>query len=138
MQAIQQSHQALVSAGLREQITLIGSGGIAAAEHTPKAIISGLDAVAIETAPLLAVQASFQGEVRRPEQASLVLPALQANWARQRLVNLIASWRDQMLEILGAMGLREVRRLRGEMGRAMSQDVLEQEAFAGIEGFGDD
>jgi len=50
---------------------------------------------------------------------------------------LIASWRDQLLEILGAMGLREVRRLRGELGRAMFQTELEREAFASIPGFGE-
>jgi hypothetical protein len=36
---------------------------------------------------------------------------------------------------MGAMGLREVRRLRGEIGRAMFQKDLEREAFAGIEGY---
>jgi hypothetical protein len=36
---------------------------------------------------------------------------------------------------MGAMGLREVRRLRGETGRAMFQNELEREAFAGIEGY---
>ena len=40
-----------------------------------------------------------------------------------------------MLEILGAMGLREVRRLRGEMGRAMFQEELEQEAFREVTGY---
>ena len=40
-----------------------------------------------------------------------------------------------MLEILGAMGIREVRRLRGEVGRAMWCSRLEEEAFAEIEGF---
>ena len=49
---------------------------------------------------------------------------------------LFRSWRDQLLEVLGAMGLREVRRLRGEMGRAMFQKELEREAFSGIEGYG--
>jgi len=37
--------------------------------------------------------------------------------------------------VLGAMGLREVRRLRGEMGRAMFMRTLEAEAFADIEGY---
>ena len=50
-------------------------------------------------------------------------------------MNLTASWRDQLLEISGAMGLREIRRMRGEMGRAMFMLDLEQEAFAGIEGY---
>jgi len=34
------------------------------------------------------------------------------------------------------MGLREVRRMRGEMGRAMFQKDLEQEAFSEIRGYG--
>ncbi len=33
------------------------------------------------------------------------------------------------------MGMREVRRLRGELGRCMFQDDLEREAFEGIEGY---
>jgi hypothetical protein len=40
-----------------------------------------------------------------------------------------------MLEILGAMGVREVRRLRGEFGRSMMCSELEAEAFGEIEGF---
>jgi hypothetical protein len=47
----------------------------------------------------------------------------------KRITNLAASWRDQLLEILGAMGLREVRRLRGELGRCMFQRDLEREVF---------
>ena len=38
-------------------------------------------------------------------------------------------------EILGAMGIREVRRLRGEFGRSMIVKHLEDEAFEGIEGY---
>jgi hypothetical protein len=36
---------------------------------------------------------------------------------------------------MGAMGLREVRRMRGEMGRAMFMKTLEVDAFAGIDGY---
>jgi hypothetical protein len=73
--------------------------------------------------------------VRRPGQARVGLPRFEEAWGVQRLCNLAAVWRDQLLEILGAMGLREVRRLRGEQGRAMFQADLEREAFAGIAGF---
>ncbi|MGE4649930.1 MAG: CsgG/HfaB family protein, partial [Myxococcota bacterium] len=38
-------------------------------------------------------------------------------------------------EILGAMGIREVRRLRGEFGRSMVVKHLEDEAFEGIVGY---
>ena len=135
LDAIRTVHESLIALGIREQITLIGSGGIAAAEHVPKAIIVGLDAVAIETAALIALQAQFTGEVRDPANSQIELPVSDLPWAAQRLVNLMGSWRDQLLEILGAMGLREVRRLRGEIGRAMFQAELEREAFAGIEGY---
>jgi hypothetical protein len=39
----------------------------------------------------------------------------------------MAAWRDQLLEVLGAMGMREVRRLRGELGRTIFQDTEEAE-----------
>jgi hypothetical protein len=46
------------------------------------------------------------------------------------MVNLVGAWNNQLLEILGAMGMREVRRLRGEVGRAMFIEDLEKEIFA--------
>jgi hypothetical protein len=129
------AHQRLVAEGVREELTLIGSGGIAAAEHVPKAILCGLDAVALDTALWVALQARLEGECRDRERAALSLPRTPEAWGVQRVQNLVAAWRDQLLEILGAMGLREVRRLRGELGRCMFQEDLEAEAFAGIEGF---
>lgn len=135
MDAIRHQHEALVEAGIRQRITLIGSGGIVAAEHVPKAIICGLDAVAIDSAALIALQVRFLGDTASDDSADLILPQAPLDWAQQRVQNLLASWRDQLLEVLGAMGLREVRRLRGEMGRAMFQADLEQEAFSSIAGY---
>jgi glutamate synthase domain-containing protein 2 len=132
---IRETHDALVKKSVREEVTLVGSGGIAAAEHVPKAIIGGFDAVALDSAIWVALQARFEGECRDPETARVTLPRYREPWGVQRLLNLAASWRDQLLEILGAMGLREVRRLRGEVGRAMFQAEVEAEAFSGIEGF---
>lgn len=133
---IREAHLAFVEAGMRDEVTLIGSGGIAAAEHNPKAIIAGLDLVALDTPLLVAMQAEFEGECQDRVESKFVLPRnLNREWGIQRVLNLTAAWRDQLLEILGAMGLREVRRLRGEMGRAMFQADLEREAFAGIEGY---
>ncbi len=134
---IREIHGSLVKAGLREQTVLIGSGGIITASDVPKAIICGLDAVALDTALLAALQARFEGECRDRLSAVFRLPRFEPAWAAQRLLNLAAAWRDQMLEILGAMGLREVRRLRGELGRAMFQTELEREAFGDIPGFAD-
>ncbi len=130
------AHRALLDAGLRDRVTLLGSGGIIAAEHVPKALICGLDAVALDTPVMVALQGHLDGVCRSQDAARFALPRpLEPDWAVQRLVNLAASWRDQLLEIMGAMGLREVRRLRGELGRAMFQRDLEVEAFGDIAGF---
>jgi hypothetical protein len=132
---LREAHARLVQAGLREEVTLLGSGGVVMAEHVPKAILCGLDAVALDSALWVALQARFQGECRRWGEARVEFPSLEPSWGVQRLLNLAGSWRDQLLEVLGAMGLREVRRLRGELGRAMFQEELEREAFGGIEGY---
>ncbi len=133
---IRAAHETLVKAGIREEITLLGSGGIIAAEHVPKAIIAGLDVVVLDTPILVALQARFIGNFSNRRMKNVRLPKnLPPQWGVQRIKNLMASWRDQLLEILGAMGLREVRRLRGEIGRAMFQYDLEREAFGDIDGF---
>ena len=132
---IRQVHQTLVDLGLREQVTLIGSGGLVAAEHVPKAILCGLDAVGLDTPVLVALQGRLKGEALARGSASVEMPAVDEAWMVRRTVNLLASWHGQLLEILGAMGMREVRRLRGEWGRAMFQQDLEMEAFGEIAGF---
>jgi len=132
---ILESHKRLVDEGVREEVTLIGSGGIVLAEHVPKAILCGLDLVGLDIALLVALQARIGPGGPNGPRPDVRLPKLEHGWSVQRLVNLSASWRDQLLEILGAMGLREVRRLRGEVGRCMFQKDLEREAFAGIAGY---
>ncbi len=135
MDSIREAHDSLVRDGVREQVTLVGSGGIIAAEHLAKAIISGLDAVALDTPLWVALQGKLVGECTDEGGARVEMPALDERWAVQRLANLSAAWRDQLLEVLGAMGIRDVRRLRGEVGRAMLQADLEREAFSEIEGY---
>jgi hypothetical protein len=137
LELIREAHKTFVEASCRDEVTLLGSGGIISAEHVPKAIICGLDAVALDTPLLAALQAEFVEECADREKSRFKLPRrLAVDWGVQRLKNFLTSWRDQLLEVLGAMGLREVRRLRGEMGRAMFQKELEREAFSGIEGYG--
>ncbi len=136
MDTLREAHMLLIDAGVRDAVTLLGSGGIIAADHLPKAIICGLDAVALDLPLLFALQARARGDLSDRERTAIRMPRrFSEKWAVSRLTNLAASWRDQLLEILGAMGIREVRRLRGEMGRGMWQTDLEAEAFAGIEGF---
>jgi len=85
---------------------------------------------------MAALQADFIGECKQRSEAMFSLPGkLTVDWGIQRLMNLAAAWRDQLLEISGAMGLREIRRMRGEMGRAMFMKELEKDAFAGVVGY---
>jgi hypothetical protein len=62
------------------------------------------------------------------------LEKIDSDWGRQRVVNLIAAWHGQLLEVLGAMGMRDVRRLRGEVGRAIFLEEIEKETFGQIFG----
>jgi len=49
------------------------------------------------------------------------------------MVNLMGAWHSQLIEVLGAMGIREVRRLRGEVGRAIFMEEIEKEAFGDLD-----
>ena len=122
----------LVRESCRDDLTLIASGGITRAEHVPKAIICGADLVAINTTVLVALQSRFDGECVSPESGRIAPERFDSRWGEQRLVNLLASWHDQLIEILSAMGMRDVRRLRGDVGRAMFNEDLEMEAFRDI------
>lgn len=133
---IRETHLAFVKENCRDEVTLIGSGGMIAAEHMAKAIICGLDVVAVDIPVLVALQGRFQTICRNRKESVIQMPKkMDEEWGKQRLKNLFGSWHDQLLEVMGAMGLREVRRMRGELGRAMFQKDLEKEAFAGIEGY---
>ena len=130
--AVKQVHGFLVKEGLRDQVTIIASGGITLAEHVPKAIICGADLVGIDTTLLVALQAEFQGETRDRKNCALRVRSIDPAWGTQRVVNLVASWHDQLIEILSAMGMRDVRRLRGEIGRSMTDAELREQAFGEI------
>jgi hypothetical protein len=51
-----------------------------------------------------------------------------------RMTNLISAWHDQLIEVMGAMGMREARRLRGDVGRGMFFEELEEETFGKLFG----
>jgi len=115
--ALHEIHDHLIENSLRDHATIIISGGIAAAEHMPKSIICGADAVAMDFVMLVALGCALWADVRH--NCKVEAGKFEADWAAQRLINLVSTWRDQLLESMGAMGIREVRRMRGELGRAM-------------------
>jgi len=128
-------HGGLVKAGLRDEVTLIVGGGIALPEHMAKAIICGADLVAVDTAVLVALGCHVcQGAERsvHHEQCPAEIESCDGAYAAQRIINLLGAWHSQLIEVLGAMGIREVRRLRGEVGRAIFMEDIEREAFGDL------
>lgn len=132
---LRELHGTLVKEGMRDEVTVIVGGGIALAEHMAKAIICGADAVAADLALVVAlgcqVCAAEAGGCQDTHCPAEIAEA-DADYAAQRMVNLMGAWHSQLIEVLGAMGIREVRRLRGEVGRAVFADEIEREAFGDL------
>ena len=131
---LREVHGRLVKDGLRDTVTLIAGGGIALAEHMAKAIICGADLVAVDTPLLVALgcQVCRHGHDGRTGGCPAEIGSADSVYAAQRMVNLMGAWHSQLIEVLGAMGIREVRRLRGEVGRAMFLEDIEKDAFGDI------
>jgi hypothetical protein len=127
---IRRTHLKLVELKLRDTVTLLASGGIAMAEHVAKAIICGADGVVVDLPLLLALECRICGQCLEGESCPVQMDQVDPKKGAQRLVNLMGAWNNQLLEVLGAMGMREVRRLRGEVGRAMFVEDLQKEIFA--------
>ncbi len=127
-ESIMKLHLNLVKRHMRDEITILGKGGIAAAEHVPKAIICGADAVILDLSLLVALGCRVC-DTCRIDLCPAELKTLDSELAAQRIINMTCAWRDQLLEILSAMGIRDVRRLRGEKGRAMFYEEIEKESF---------
>ncbi len=131
---IRDVHLHLVSQSLRDGVTLIFGGGIGLAEHVAKAIICGADAVSIERPLLIGLECRICGQCLQGRFCPVELERIHPQWGRQRMVNLMAAWHGQLLEVLGAMGMRDIRRLRGEVGRAIFLDEIEKDTFGRIFG----
>ncbi len=128
--AIRRCHLQLVKDRLRDAVTLLAGGGIALAEHVAKANVCGADAVLADTALLLSLECRLCPECDAEPPAPIDLSTLHVKRGAQRMVNLLGAWNNQLLEVMGAMGMREVRRLRGEVGRIMFKEDLDKEIFA--------
>ena len=132
---IRKVHLNLVENSVRQQINLVFSGGIAMAEHVAKAIICGADGVTVDNVLLLALECRLCHRCRKGLPCPVNLDeGIDTEWGRQRIVNLIGAWHSQLIELMGAMGIREARRLRGEVGRSMWFEDLEKENFGPIFG----
>lgn len=119
--AIPKVHRYLVAEGVRDEVTVMASGGVRTAYDVAKAIALGADGCVIGTAEAVAVGCTHCGNCERgrgcqvgitttdPELTLLIDPL----WGAQRIVNLYTSWSKQWKTILGSLGLRSIAELRG-------------------------
>jgi glutamate synthase domain-containing protein 2 len=119
--AIGKVHRFLREEGVRDQITLMASGGCRSAWDMAKAIALGADGIVVGTAELVALECIRCGACESgrgcPRGIATTDPELSKlysmEWAAQRLMNLFHSWAIQLQHILWRLGLKSIRELVG-------------------------
>ena len=127
-------HTTLIEKGTRDEITIMAGGGIALAEHMAKAIICGADLVTTNLPLMIALECHLCDACETDLACPAKLEKIDYDYSTGRLNNLVAAWHLQLIEVMGAMGMREARRLRGDVGRAMFYDEIEEEIFGKLFG----
>jgi glutamate synthase domain-containing protein 2/ferredoxin len=113
-------HNYLVREGVRDEITIMASGGIRTAFDVAKAIALGADGAVIGTAELVALGCKRCENCERgkgcPSGIATTDPALRyfidVDWGSQRIINLYSSWKAQWGYIMRKLGLGNIRELR--------------------------
>jgi ferredoxin len=131
---IREIHTTLIKEGIRDEVTLIGGGGIALPEHMAKAVLCGADLISINLPLLIAMECRLCSSCEKGMACPAMLQKIDSVYGVGRMTNLIAAWHDQLIEMMGAMGMREARRLRGDIGRVMFFEELEEESFGKLFG----
>jgi glutamate synthase domain-containing protein 2 len=119
--ALPKVHRFLVKEGIREQVTLIASGGLRTAYDVAKAIALGADGVVLGTAELVAIGCIRVAQCEKglgcpfgitttdPEHAKKI----DADVGYQEIVNMYTGWLWQLAGLLERLGMQSVAELRG-------------------------
>jgi glutamate synthase domain-containing protein 2 len=119
--ALPKVHRFLLAEGVRDQVTLMASGGLRSAYDVAKAIALGADGAILGTAELVAIGCTRVGQCEKglgcPFGITTTDPKhaikIDAEEAWQRIVNLYTAWLWQLAGILEVFGMRSIAELRG-------------------------
>jgi len=122
--AVASIDEKLRTQGVRNEISVIASGGIRESADVAKVIALGADAVYIGTAALAAMGCRVCGNcyrglcpwgiaTQRPDLVSRLDPAVES----EHVANLIGGWTHELAELMGAAGINSIESLRGNRDR---------------------
>jgi glutamate synthase domain-containing protein 2 len=110
--------------GIRNEVSLIASGGIRESADVVKSIILGADAVYIGTAALVSLGCRVCGNCYRglcpwgiATQREDLVARLDPETGSRQAANLIQAWTHELSELMGAAGINSIESLRGNRDR---------------------
>ena len=124
----------LTREGIRNEITLIITGGFRSSADVVKAIALGADIVAIGTAVLVALGCTRIKQCHTNKcpwgiatQDPDLVKRLDPDWGAERVINLIRGWELELKEFLGALGTNAIESLRGNRERLRGINLTSEE-----------
>ncbi|MEE9197551.1 MAG: glutamate synthase-related protein, partial [bacterium] len=124
----------LTSEGIRNEITLIITGGIRSSADVAKAIALGADVVSVGTAVLIALGCTRIKQCHTnlcpwgiATQNPNLVKRLDPDWGAERVINMMRGWELELKEFLGALGVNAVESLRGNRERLRGINLTSEE-----------
>jgi glutamate synthase domain-containing protein 2 len=120
--------------GVRNQVTVIATGGVRSSADVAKAIALGADIVAVGTAALVALGCTRIKQCHTNKcpwgiatQDPNLVKRLDPDWGAERVINLVRAWELELKEFLGALGINAVESLRGNRERLRGVHLTSEE-----------